>query len=247
MKSFIKFLILFFIVFGFTSCLEDNNRDPYYFFYDEPAIIESLSDSSIVRTAYGKFCVTSLKKDNLQINDILWSSFSVEKKDENKVQMPDNQSYYKTVGFRYDKIDSAKVTIPANTQEFDSCLGDDYKSKIDRAVLYKTYVDSLLFFGFEHGSSTADYEYELILNPVIENSNGYPTLYIRAKSLSTSSSSHNGKRIFAFDMTDFITYYKKTFSEQNKIRFNLKYYIETINGKDIYREFLSNPLSWDIK
>jgi hypothetical protein len=247
MKSFIKFLILFFIVIDFTSCLDDSNKDPYYFFYDEPAIVESLSDSSIVRTAYGKFCVPSLKKDNLQTNDILWSSFTVEKKDENKIQMPDKQSYYKATGFGYDKIDSAKVTIPKSQQEFDDCLADDYKEKINLAVLYKTYVDSLLFFGFEHNSSSAGFEYELILNPTIESSNGHPTLYIRAKALSVSSSSHSRKHIFAFDMTDFITYYKETFPGKNTVQFNLKYYIETKNGEDVYREFLSNPLSWNLK
>ncbi|MDR1631882.1 MAG: hypothetical protein LBR97_03225 [Dysgonamonadaceae bacterium] len=243
MKSFIKFFILFFIVFDFTSCLDDNNSDPHYFFYDEPAIVELLSDSSIVQTAYGKFCVSSLKNEDLQTNDILWSSFTVEKKDENKVQMPDNQFYYKANNFRYDKIDSAKVIIPANTQEFESYLTDDYKVEIDRAVLYKTYVDSLLFFGFEHGSSAANFEYELVLNPTIESSNGHPTLYIRAKA---SSRTHD-KHIFAFEMTDFVDYYKRTFPRKDTIQFNLKYYVETKNDKDVYREFLSNPLSWHLK
>jgi hypothetical protein len=246
MKNFIWFFVLFIIIFDFTSCLDNSNSDPYYSFYDEPAIVELSGDSSVVRTAYGKFCVLSLKNDNLQTDDILWSSFIVEKKDANKVQMPDNQFYYIATGFRYDKIDSAKVVIPASTQEFESRLADDYTAKIDRAVLYKTYVDSLLFFKFEHASSSTNFEYELFLNPAIENSNGHPTLYIRAKT-SPASRLHSGKRIFAFDMTDFITYYERTFPGKNRIQFNLKYYIDTSNGQDIYREFLSNPLSWNLK
>jgi hypothetical protein len=243
MKRFIKLFILFFIVFDFTSCLDDGNSDPYYFFSDEPAVVESLSDSSIVRTAYGKFCVPSLKNEALQTNDILWSSFVVEKKDENKVQMPDNGFYYKANNFRYVKIDSAKVIIPADTVEFESYLADDYNEKIDRAVLYKTCVDSLLFFEFEHGSATANFEYELVLNPVIESSNGHPTLYIRAKA--SSARTRPDKLIFAFDMTGFINYYWETSSEKNTVQFNLKYYAGT--GKDGYREFLSNPLSWRLK
>lgn len=244
MKSFIKFFVLFFIVFDFTSCLDDNNSDPCYFFYGEPAIVELLGDSSIVRTAYGKFCVPSLKNEDLQTNDILWSSFTVERKDENKVQMPDDQFYYKASGFRYDKIDSAKVIIPADAQEFESRLADDYNVRISRAVLYKTYVDSLLFFGFEHGSSTANFEYELVLNPEIESSNGHPTLYIRAKA---SSRSYHNTRIFAFDMTDFVSYYRETFPEKDTLQFNLKYHVKTEDDKAVYREFLSNPLSWHLK
>jgi hypothetical protein len=246
MKSFIKFFILFFVVFDFTGCMNDDNKDPYYYFYDEPAIVESLGDSVIVRTAYGKFCVPSLKNEVLKTNDILWSSFIVEKNDENKVQMPGNQSYYKAAGFRYDKVDSAKVKIPANANEFQSYLADNYKEKIDRAVLYKTYVDSLLFFGFEHSSSSANFDYELFLNPQIESSNGHPTLYIRAR-LAQQPKVHHDKTIFAFDMTDFLDYYKKTFPGKNIVQFNLKYYIETKDGKDVYREFLSNPLSWQLK
>jgi hypothetical protein len=246
MKNFIKFFVLFFIAFDFTSCLDNDNKDPYYFFYDEPAIVESLGDSAIVRTAYGKFCVLPLKDEALRTNDILWSSFVVEKKDENKVHMPDNQYYYKAATFKYYKIDSAKVSIPANVDEFQSCLTDDYREKIDRAVLYKTYVDSLLFFGFEHGSSSAAYEYELFLNPQIESSNSHPTLYIRAR-LAQQPRVHQDKTVYAFDMTDFLVYYKKTFPGKTTVQFNLKYYVGTTNDKDVYREFLSNPLSWQLK
>ncbi|MDR0733721.1 MAG: hypothetical protein LBF08_06650 [Dysgonamonadaceae bacterium] len=244
MNRFIKLFTLLFIVSGFASCLDNNNSDSHYFFYDEPAIVESLSDSSIVRTAYGKFCVLSLKDTDLQTNDILWSSFVVEKTDENKVQMPDNLFYYRATEFRYEKIGGAKVIIPSDTAEFASYLRDAYREKINRAVLYRTYVDSLLFFGFEHTASDANIEYELVLNPEIERSNGYPTLYIRAKA---AAGIHRGKRIFAFDMADFIRYYKVHFPAENTLQFNLKYYIETENDRDVYREFLSNPLSWHIR
>jgi hypothetical protein len=250
MRNFIKFFVLFLIVFDFTSCLDDDNNDPNYFFYDEPVVVESTGDNAIVRSAYGKFCVPSLKSENLQINDILWSSFVVEKKDENKVHTSDNQYYYKATGFRYGKVDSAEVKIPANENEFQSYLADDYTEKIDRAVLYKTYVDSLLFFEFEHASTTVNYEYELFLNPQIESSNGHPTLYIRAKRRPVSeiqSAPYSDRSIFAFDMIPFINYYKKTFSGKNTIQFNLKYYIDTKDDKAVYREFLSNPLSWQLK
>ncbi|MDR2621818.1 MAG: hypothetical protein LBC48_04460 [Dysgonamonadaceae bacterium] len=253
MKNFVKLFVLFFIILDFSSCMDNDNKDPYYFFVDEPAIIESVSDDAslrdyaIVRTAYGKFCVPSLKDDVLQVNDILWSSFVVEKTDENKVQMPGNQYYYNATGFKYSKIDSSKVIIPADAHEFESYLSDDYTEKINRAVLYKTYVDSLLFFEFEHGSPSTVFYYELFLNPTIESSNGHPTLYIRAKErLNYAHLPNQSRSIYAFDMTDFVDYYKRNFSGKNMVQFNLKYYVETKNGKDVYREFLSNPLSWHL-
>jgi hypothetical protein len=231
--------------------LDNDNKDPYFFFYDEPAIVESLGDSAIVKTAYGKFCALFSKDDVLQTNDILWSSFVVEKKDENKVLMPNNQYYYKATAFKYSRVDSVKVKIPANTNEFQSYLTDDYTEEIDRAVLYKTYVDSLLFFGFEHAATALiSYKYELFMNPQTESSNAYPTLYIRAirrHFVEKPPIQYSNMTIFAFDMTDFINYYKKTFSEKNTVQFNIKYYIGTENDKDVYREFLSNPMSWQLK
>jgi hypothetical protein len=249
MKNFIKFFVLFLIVFDFTSCLDDDNKDPNYFFYDEPVIVESAGDTAIVRSAYGKFCVPSLKTEDLQVNDILWSSFVVEKNDENKIHTSGNQYYYKATGFRYAKVDSAKVEIPADANEFQSYLADDYTEKINRAVLYKTYVDSLLFFGFEHTSTAVSYEYELFLNPQTESSNGHPTLYLRAKRrllTENSYAQYADQTIFAFDMTPFIDYYRKTFPGKNTIQFNLKYYTDTKDDKAVYREFLSNPLSWQL-
>ena len=226
--------------------MDDMSKGPNYLFYDEPAIIESLGDTTIVRTAYGKFCVFSLTNIALRPNDILWTSFTVEKKEENKVQMPGNQYYYRANAFQYHKIDSAKVIIPANVSEFESYLTDNYKEKINLSVLYKTYVDSLLFFGFSQESTAKSFEYELFLNPQVEHSNGYPTLYIRSRRARQPRTLYS-KTIFAFEMTDFLNYYGKTFPGQKTVRFNLKYYAETKDGKDVYREFLSNPLSWRLE
>jgi len=83
-------------------------------------------------------------------------------------------------------------------------------------------------------------------------SNNIPTLYIRSKSIdaSTGSSekvcSRDGNNIFAFDVANFVNYYRETVSNSGKVRFNLKYKIGVDgNGKDIYRPFMSNPISWD--
>jgi len=233
---------------GFVSCLDDDDKTTYYF-YDEPAVVQSLSDNqAIIRTAYGKFFVSEAENSKLEKGDLLWTSFTV---DMNKQLSKDTLT---AIGFKYDNIDSTKVTIPANKEEFESYLADSYSDSIDLAVLYKTYIDSLLFFKFTQKEiSNQVREYELVLNPIIENSNKYPTLYIRAKTTAISSTGNQSndekeETIFAFDMTEFIDYYRKNISEKTLVTFNLKYKVgENKEGGDIYKEFISNPIPWNLK
>lgn len=246
MKKLFNLLVLFALGLGFTSCINDEESDPIYYFYDEPAIFGQIAEKPIVRTAYGTFYVPSLAQDSLENGALLWSEFVVNKTDTNNIALTSDTSCYIARGFRYERIDSSKVIIPVNNEEFEFYLSDDYSENMDLAVLYRTSVDRLLFFGFTHENKST-YEYEMVLSPDEKNANGFPTLYIRSKKKEIKEPRREEDIVYAFEMTDYIEYFRKNVSESGAIRFNLKYKIATKDGKDEYRAFLSNPLSWDVK
>jgi hypothetical protein len=234
--------------------MKDEEKDNRVYFFDEPAVIESMNEGwCIIRSAHDRFEVPGLNNPSLKENDLLWTSFIVnpDKKNTSSVS-----TCFIASDFNYEKVDSAQVIIPTNTTAFESYLSDDYTAFIHEAVLYKDYLDKLLFFGFrrEAFSDNLIFEYEIILNPEIEDSNSYPTLYIRSKKIETNqmntSAEHKNSRetVFAFDMTAFIDYYKKHISTNDTIGFNLKYKTGVDEeGNDIYREFQSKPIKWKIK
>jgi len=255
MKSFIRvFGVSFLLLIQLTSCLkDDNDRRPVYYFYDEPAVVNQMGDHPVVRNQSYLFYVPGLVDDTvLKAGNLLWTSFIVDLDDHESADPAADDYQYTAKSFRYGVVDSAHVIIPANAEVFKSYLSDDYSAAIDLSVLYNYRIDSLWFFGFrQHNSS--DYAYELILNPEMETGNGnIPTLYIRSKSIDASTGSSNkaysrdGNHIFAFDVADFVNYYRETVSNSGKVRFNLKYKTGVDgNGNDIYRPFMSNPISWD--
>jgi hypothetical protein len=245
MKNLVKCLTLFAFIFGFVNC-DDHNNDNHVYFYDEPAIVESLDNDTVIKAAHGKFLVNSLDS-SLKVGNLLWTVFEVDL--DSKKETVGDEALYRATGFRCSLVDSSKVIIPADTTAFKEKLADDYTEDIDLAVLYNEYVENLLFFGFQNESSgNTGYVYEVFLNPEKEQGTQHPTLYIRAKKATivpASNSKH--ETIYAFDMSDFIKYYRDTISEDGPVKFNLKYKTGTKDGKDVYRGFQSNPLSWHIK
>ena len=255
MKTFLKiFGILFLLLFQFSSCLDNDDGKPIYFFYDEPAAVEQQGEYPLIRNQSHSFYVPDLAGDTtLRANDLLWTSFIVDLDNEKDLPSYFSKYYYTAEHFNYEIVDSAKVIIPADADEFQSYLSDDYSSSIELSVLYNYAIDSLWFFGFKprDQSNQLRYTYELILNPELENDN-YPTLYIRSKQINTSTEGHGKARsrdgfiIFAFDVNDFVNYYRKATSSSGYVRFNLKYKTDVdVNGNDIYKQFMSNPISWD--
>jgi len=255
MKSFIKvFGVLSLLLILLTSCLkDDNDRRPVYFFYDEPVVVNQTGTLPVVRNESYLFYVPGLVNDTaLKAGNLLWTSFIVELDNQKNGEPAAGAYQYTVVSFRYETVDSAKVIIPANAEAFNSYLSDDYSATIDLSVLYNYRIDSLWFFGFRQ-KDRFNYTYELILNPEMETgSNNIPTLYIRAKHIdaSTGSSdkaySRDGNNIFAFDVADFVNYFRETISNSGKAHFNLKYKTGVdANGNDIYRSFISNPISWN--
>jgi len=254
-KNFLKtFGVLFILLFQFTSCLyEKDDRKPVYFFYDEPAVVHQLGTDPYIRNQSNLFYIPGLTGDaNLKENDLLWTSFIVDLEEQDYVDLLSMKTYL-AKNLKYDVVDSSKVIIPADAEEFQTYLSDDYSAPIEASVLYRYYIDSLWFFGFvqKDQSNQLGHTYELILNPEIENnSSGYPTLYIRSKQVNTSADNKAHDRykreVFAFDVADFVNYYRAKTASTGLINFNIKYKTGTdSNGKDIYKEFMSNPISWD--
>jgi hypothetical protein len=234
-----------------TSCFDDENSNPVYYYYDEPVVFELSGEKPVIRTLYDKFYAPDLVGDTeLQAGDILWSSFIVDLNKEPTTASTSGE-YYSADGFRYSKVGSEDVILPESVEEFNTYLSDDYSEPISVASLYKSYIDHKLFFGFTHKEqSNQSYTYELVMDPAGDHNKEYPTLYIRAKKSENTpvAYSKKGEVIFAIDMTDFIDFYRKSVSNSGPVKFNLKYKIgKDEDGKDIYRSFLSNPLSWNIK
>ena len=252
------FGVLFILLFQLTSCLDDDNRKPIVYFYDEPVVVSATGGHPLVRSESYLFYVPGLADNtSLKEGDLLWTSFIVDWDGETSTDLPSYTKQYTVGNFRYQTVDSAKVIIPETNEAFNSYLSDDYSASIELSVLYKYTIDSLWFFGFKHQnqSNQLRHTYELILNPEIENSNNnYPTLYIRSKQINANETSGNAHshdgNIFAFDVADFLKYYKENHAEMlasdGQIGFNLKYKTGVNeDGNDTYREFMSNPISWN--
>ena len=250
--------VCFILLFQLTSCLNDDEKGSIYHFYDEPVVVSDTGEYASVRSEAYSFYVPGLAGDTtLKKDGLLWTSFIVDT--EEKPPLAFDTHYYTARHFRYQTVDSTKVIIPAGDNEFKSYLSDDYSDPIELSVLYKYTIDSLWFFGFKHRnhSNQLRYTYELVLRPEIENqSNEYPTLYIRSKQINSEKALGNAHskdgNIFAFDVTDFAKYYKENYAEKiasdGQIRFNLKYKTGVnTEGNDTYREFMSNPISWHFK
>jgi hypothetical protein len=227
--------------------MNDGDDNSFYYFWDEPAVAET---PTVIRTAYGSFYVPSAEKDPLTVCNLLWVAFRVEKANDMD----------KAVDFRFTAVDSAKIVLPANREAFEGYLADSYTDSIELAGLSKSVLDHVLFFEFSHKktSDISTFVYELVWDPETKGKLGetgeQPTLYIRAKSDASAMRSSDqgisdlGKVIFGFDMTDFVTYYKANISSSGPVTFNLKYKIGTDNdGKDVYRNFQSNPIKWETK
>jgi hypothetical protein len=248
MKSLLKSVsVLLLSVFCLTSCLDDNDSNTVYFYYDEPVVYEPVAESPFIRTAYDVFHAPDLADgSSLQKGDLLWSTFVV---DLNNAPTPGplDGKFYTATSFKYTKVNIADVILPEK-EAFESYLSDDYSEPISSAGLYKSFIDNSLFFGFQHKEQGKGYVYELVLDPESEENGDYPTLYIRAKKVDIVpvSAYKKDEIIFAFQMSEFINYYRKSIANTGPIRFNLKYKIgKDESGKDIYRAFLSNPLSWN--
>jgi hypothetical protein len=255
MKKLMKIFMLSAGVLMLSNCIEDDNKSNLVYFFDEPAVIESLNEGLGRIYSPHVYAEAPFPDDSsLKVGDLLWTSFIVNLDEKAPAANADSRAaIYKATNFSYQTVDSSKVIIPADATEFKSYLSDDYTAFIHEAVLYKDYIGKLLFFGFrrEALSDNLILDYEIVLNPEIESSNNYPTLYIRSKKIEATTASAgrqgNNETIFAFDMSEYSDYYKKNIANNGVVGFNLKYKTGVDEeGNDIYREFRSNPLKWAI-
>ena len=252
-RIYLIYAVLFTVIFQFTSCLNNDERKPVYFFYDEPVVVNQTGVYPFIRNDSYSFYVPELAEDTtLKVGDLLWSSFIVDLDDKDYPSVLSTFNYT-AKNFKYQSVDNSKVIIPANVEEFTTFLSDDYTEPVELSVLYRYAIDSLWFLGFKHkdNSNQLHYIYELILNPEIENNNNnYPTFYIRSKQVNSTTANQAkdefGRNIFAFDLADFVNYYQNDISSNGLVRFNLKYKTgENEEGEDVYKEFISNPIAWN--
>ncbi|GHT03197.1 hypothetical protein AGMMS49525_07870 [Bacteroidia bacterium] len=249
MKNLFKTSVLVCVMWGFAAC--NNNDNPVYSIYDEPAVVESMGELPVIRTAFGKYSVAALANTSVEEGRLLWVAFTVDKGNQPNKEVPTVQN------FKYLEIDSTKVIMPADAAEFEACLSDSYSDSIKVAMLYNTYIDEMLFFKFsQKAADNQKFDYELVCNPELENDEKVPTLYIRTKTdnaeMSANKHSSSGQHtVFGIQMSEYIAYYKAKFSgteNPNRIKFNLKYKTGTDkDGKNVYQNFKSNPITWDMK
>jgi hypothetical protein len=248
MKKLFQFSVFSVLALGFAAC-NDDSGEPVYSIYDEPAVVESVGETPTIRTAYGKYSVASLaNSSSVEEGSLLWVAFMVDMNNQ------PNKELLAAQNFKYFEIDSTKVTLPADAAEFETYLADSYSDSIELAMMYNTYIDSMLFFKFsQEAAENQKFDYELVCNPEMEDGAlNIPTLYIRSKKADGASTrtwepAHSGANtIFGFEMSEYITYYKAKFA--GPVKFNLKYKIGTDkDGKDVYRGFKSNPLTWNVQ
>ncbi|MDR1783346.1 MAG: hypothetical protein LBR13_03705 [Dysgonamonadaceae bacterium] len=254
MKRLFYFLFVALSATAFVSCLDETDSDSVYYFRNEPAFVVPApggnGEDMVLRTAYGMYYVSpeQLAKFNLAKDDLIWTDFTVLANDANKISFSDSEWYYKVAGLYAFTVDSSAVRLPDTKAEFEANLKDDYSADIDLAMLYLESIDNLLFFEFTHqsGSGTV-FGYEIILDPESTQTSGTPTFYIRAKALASATSKNSANsNVYAFDLDQFVQKYKELYGigTGSSVRFNLRYKVRTENGEDVYRDFMSNPISW---
>lgn len=226
-------ILLVIVLFGFSACNDDDKSSVYYV-WDEPAVVDSLENMPVIKTAYGTYYAPGLK-DDVEKGSHLWVSFIL---DQNK---PKEGSFFTANNLRYKEIGTSEIQmisgeLPGNE--------DLFTDSIDVSLLYNSYIGNHLYFGFKQDAPEGQkFDYVLYCN-TDSVFDGIPTLYIKSKKSEPAAGSV--KKVwtnYGFDMTDFLSSEFGT----KPVKFNIKYKIGTINGKDVYKPFDSNPINWNIK
>ena len=115
MKKFLNVGVLFILLFQFASCLDNDNKEPIYYFYDEPAVVDNVGEHPIVRNESYLFYVPGLaENETLTAGNLLWTSFIVDLGNQETYPVNDGKYTYYTFtasGFKYKLVDSVKVII----------------------------------------------------------------------------------------------------------------------------------------
>ncbi len=243
MKNFLLSLLCL-SIFVLTGCSDDD--EPVYYYQNVPAIVKYQNQQPYLETPGNLFAASGLS-DTLKSGDCLWSSFVVDMNGQPNPNVPQVSSlYYRKLG---------KDSVRAATGN----MLDDYNSFITEAVLYTSYVDSVLFFEFyisgmtdnvpvnrvEYPSSP-NYAFEIMYNTdsmMVVNGMNIPKLYIKAKQLSTQAPTSVRYR-FAFDMAEFVTKYADTATKSVPLYLHYKTGTTGTSDGDIYKSFKTYPVNW---
>lgn len=245
MKKLLLIIPLSILTLGFSGCLD--NEDPVYYFTDEPAIVVYKNQEPMIKTTWGTYSTPNLS-DTLKPGDCLWTNFILDMNNQSDSKNP------VISGLNYSKL--GLTTINSATGD----MKDDYNDSILSAGIYKTAVDSVLFFEFfqKRTSRNSNSAHESkMLAPPFENGFAYkimyntdsviqvngreiPKLYIKSKRTAQSSSPNCR---FAFDMSEFISKYADLDSKKVSLYLHYKTGISP-EGKDIYKAFQTYPVTW---
>lgn len=218
----------------FVSCNDDDK--PYVFYvWDEPAITDSLENVPVIKTAYGIYYAPGLDS-KLEKGTQLWVSFVL---DEGLERIG---SFYTATNLRYTTINTSAATIISGALPGNE---DGYTDSIDVALLYNSYIDNFLYFGFKQQASEGQkFDYILYCN-TDSVADGIPTVYIKAKMAESGAGNKKETLInYGFDMTSFLN---SDLVTDLPVKFNIEYKIGTKDGKDVYKSFKTSPIIWDKK
>ncbi len=252
MKNLLTLFLFCLSVFCLTSCLDDDK--PIYYYANEPAIVISENGQYFLETAGNIFSAPGLS-DTLKAGDCLWTFFTVDMNNQ-----PDSK-YPQVTNLSYQKLENSIVRGVSGDMQ------DDYNNYIYMAALYKSYIDSTLFFDFLQNESvsfceTTDglkstdvmplmpygnaYTYEILYNTdstILVNGIAVPKLYIKSKKIAEYSNQFAPSRCrFAFNMAEFVSKYVNPTTKT--VPLYLHYKINTLESGDIYMTFQNYPIKW---
>ncbi|MCD7972331.1 MAG: hypothetical protein LUG18_06645 [Candidatus Azobacteroides sp.] len=236
MKTLKKVVLLLFVMAGLASCLDD--KEPVLSLYIEPAVVVYDGSKAKIETGYGRFTLPTTK-DPLYPGDYLLVNGTV---DFGNQPIPNDTVIS---NFSYKKLGGDVVRFRTGNME------DNYTDSISAMDVYPWTFGNVLFFYFEHKARKDDtFEYEIICNTdsiITVEGKSLPKLYIKSRK---KNSSESGNIItigesFVFDMTPYVSEYKKS---GELLNLYVHYKNKTKNGEDIYKKYERYyPIEWRLE
>ena len=231
-----RFFIFIILMSGFWGCRKEKEKsDDIEVFMQIPAIARynfSLSQPTLV-IPFDTLIAPQLLTDNafylLEGLPLLVSFFI----NYDRQPFDEYTTLWGDLGFTPLKMEKAQATTGGESEK------DGFDVSIDKITPYAM-IDQIAFFYFTHTVFGIYLIYEMTYDP--GDTSEIPTIYFRAK----ESDKDNG--IFpnepfiyfcTFDLNDFLLERRNS---EKMIKVNIKYKTGTENGKDVYKDWESNPL-----
>ena len=230
----IVFSLLCVLILGVSSCIKDGDNISNHSMFAVVGSSNSMQPTII--TEDGTILAPDLMEYlhfDLFEGDALIVSFSI-----NYDNQPSTEYYTASNLIIVDKIGKS---YPIPTSGGESTESEYFSTPIEEVVPYPYLIGNTLFFAFGH-TAPIDQEFEYEMTYDRDEDNEIPTIYLRAKSVSTGSGSERAVgQYYAFDMYYFFTTHKDS---DNNVKFNIKYKVGVNeDGTGKYNDLDSNPLT----